>query len=69
MCYSFMVVFGVGVVVLASGVGVELVVMTFGWYFDPDTQTVKQNANFNGTMQSKPKFSGPAPFLQQQDNN
>jgi len=43
--------------------------MTFGWYFDPDTQTVKQNANFNGTMQSKPKFSGPAPFSQQQDNS
>ena len=39
-----MVVFGVVVVVLAivgSG-GVELVVVIFGWYFDPSTQMLKK---------------------------
>ena len=55
-----MVVFGVVVVVLAivGGGGVELVVVIFGWYFDPSTQ----NADFNGTVQSKLKLLGPAPF-------
>ena len=42
--------------------GVKLVVVTFGWYFDPNTQMVKRMLILMGQCKASPNFQGQPLF-------